>query len=169
MKSLLIATLFCLLFPGMGHTQIIESTPTSVTNVAIRVPTRLNVERTSNRISVTVDNRNYLECTNIVVQSGAGQAFELYVYGVGQSRPLKPPLVWGYSGGTDFNLGTCYLYNWKDGVPVPGKSYVVDVDLAVFEAPNTNFIVGNIPPISEMPTDKFCHVLWRGRLEQIVK
>jgi hypothetical protein len=135
----------------------------------IQVPTRLKVERTSHSISVTVDNRDYLECTNIVIQSGAGQAFELYVYPVGQSRPLKPPLVWGYSGGTDFNLGTHYLYTRKDGVPVPGKSYVVDVDLAVFEAAETNFILGDIPPISEMPTDKFCHILWRGHLEQIVK
>lgn len=126
--------------------------------VAIRVPTRINVERTSHRISVTIDNRNFLEWTNIVVQSGedVGQADELYVYPAGQSRPLKAtPYCFGYSGGMDFNLGTHYLNTSLGGIPAAGKSYVVDLDLALFETgprtstmfhafqtcPLTNFII----------------------------
>jgi hypothetical protein len=134
------------------------------------VPTRLNVERTSSRISVTIDNRNFLQWTNIVAQSGevTGQAYELYVYPTGLSRPLKPTPYYGYGGGLDFNLGTHYLNTSRDGIPITGKSYVVDMDLAVFETAPTNFSDG-IPRISTMSNNKLYHILWRGRLEQLVK
>ncbi len=95
------------------------------------VPTKLAVERTTDRLSITID-RDSFEPTEIMVGSRmlTGVRRELYVYRVGESRPAGSRLG---LGGADFNIGTDFVNAKLNGMPVPGEKYVVEMDLAIFE------------------------------------
>jgi hypothetical protein len=66
------------------------------------------------------------------------------------------------SGGLDFNLGVDYWHTKQDGIPVPGKKYVVEIDLTAFET--------DIPPQHDWePHGKNYKVLWQRTLIQSVE
>lgn len=85
---------------------------------------------------------------------------ELFVYPAGDARPSLGGR-WGL-GNLDFNLGTSILNAKQDGIPVPGKKYIVEMDLAIFET--------DIPPQhARTPYSKNYRVLWKRTLRQTVE
>jgi hypothetical protein len=124
------------------------------------VPTKLTIERTSDVISITVD-RDSFEPAEITVGSRmlTGVQRELYIYRVGEPRPARSRLG---LGGPDFNIGTDFVNAKLNGIPVPGESYVVEIDLAIFE--------------TDIPAQHFWSpeggkymVLWTRTLSQVVE
>ena len=155
-------------------TRLLFPTPSPNTNASpsirvpllVHVPTKLKIERTTDMLSVGIDNRNSLETTNLMVGTNmvTGIKSQLYVYPVGEARPV-PANDRGYgglAGGLDFNLGTTFLHPKPDGIPLPGIKYVVEVDLTAFETdiPGGHFW---------QPYSKNYKVLWRRTLKQIVE
>jgi hypothetical protein len=65
--------------------------------------------------------------------------------------------------GPEFNLGTSLLHTRPDGIPLPGKKYIVEVDLAVFET--------DVPPQHawQPQGSKNYKVLWQRTLKQTVE
>ena len=94
--------------------------------------------------------------TNMVT----GVESEFYVYPEGEPRPAN-----GGSGlgGTDFNLGTIFWHTKLDGIPLPGRKYVVESELAVFET--------DIPGqhMWSPQGSKNYKVLWQRTLKQTVE
>jgi hypothetical protein len=92
--------------------------------------------------------------TNMVT----GVESKFYVYSDGQPRPANG----GYGlGGIDFNLGTRFWHTKPDGIPLPGKKYVVEVELTIFET--------DIPPQHDWsPYGKNYKILWQRTLKQTV-
>jgi len=109
---------------------ITNANPSIRVPLLVHVPTKLKVERTTDMLSVEVD-RTSIEATNLMVGTNmvTGVHSKLYVYPEGESRPANGRYGWG----TSFNLGTSLLHTRPDGIPLPGKKYVVEVDLTVFE------------------------------------
>jgi hypothetical protein len=132
----------------------------------IHVPTELKierttVERTTDMLSVEI-NRSSLEATNLMVGTNMVTGVEsiLYIYPEGEPRPANG----GYGlGGTDFNLGTIFRHTKQEGIPLPGKKYVVELDLIVFET--------DIPSqhMWRPQGSKIYKVLWRRTLKQTVE
>jgi hypothetical protein len=77
--------------------------------IAIRVPTKLKIERTSDTLSETID-ANSFESTNLMVGTNmvTGVESKIYVYPEGESRSANSGL--GLSSGLDFNLGVRYWH-----------------------------------------------------------
>jgi len=124
----------------------------------VHVPTKLKIGRTTDMLSVKVD-QSSLEATNLMVGTNmvTGVQSEEYVFPEGEPRPANGR--YGL-GGTDFNLGTSFLHTRPDGIPLPGKKYVVEVDLAIFET--------DIPPQHEWaPTSKNYRILWKRTLTHL--
>jgi hypothetical protein len=130
--------------------------------VSIRVPTKLKIERTPDTLSETIDTNSF-ESTNLMVGTNmmTGVESKIYVYPEGESRPANGGL--GLSSGLDFNLGVVYWHTKQDGIPLPGKKYVVEIDLAAFET--------DIPPQHywNPQGSKNYKVLWQRTLKQIVE
>ena len=129
--------------------------------VSVRVPTKLKIERTSDTLSETIDTNSF-ESTNLMVGTNmvTGVESKIYVYPEGESRPANGGL--GLSSGLDFNLGVGYWHTKQDGIPLPGKKYVVEMDLAAFET--------DIPPQHDWePYGKNYKVLWRRTLKQTIE
>ena len=132
----------------------------------VHVPTKLKIERTTDMLSVGIENQSSLETTNLVIGTNmvTGVKSELYVYPVGEARPA-PANDRGYGGlasGLDFNLGTHILHTKPDGIPLPGIKYVVEVELTAFETdiPGGHFW---------KPYSKNYRVLWQRTLKQLVE
>ena len=89
-----------------------------------------------------------------------GVQHELFVYSEGDARP---PGGSGYGlSGLDFNLGTSILNMKHEGIPMPGKNYVVEMDLALFET--------DIPPQHMWsPYSKNYKILWKRTLRLTVE
>jgi hypothetical protein len=129
--------------------------------ISIRVPTKLKIERTSDMLSETIDTNSF-ESTNLMVGTNmvTGVESKIYVYPDGEPRPVDGGL--GLSGGLDFNLGMRFWHTKSDGIPLPGKTYVVEVELTAFET--------DIPPQHDWsPHGKNYKVLWRRTLKQTVE
>ena len=129
--------------------------------ISIRVPTKLKIERMSDTLSETIDTNSF-ESTNLMVGTNmvTGVESKIYVYPEGESRPANGGL--GLSSGFDFNLGVGYWHTKQDGIPLPGKKYVVEIDLAAFET--------DIPPQHDWePYGKNYKVLWRRTLKQTIE
>ena len=126
----------------------------------VHVPTKLKIERASDMLSVEID-KSSLEATNLMVGTNmvTGVENKVYVYPDGQPRPANG----GYGlGGTDFNLGTMIWHTKQDGIPLPGKKYVVEMELTVFET--------DIPPQHMWsPQGKNYKILWQQTLKQTIK
>jgi len=129
----------------------------------VQVPTQLKLERTTDLLSVGVDNENGLEATNLMVGTNmvTGVQSELYVHPVGEPRPVSGNGA-GLASGLHFNLGTHFLHIKPDGLPLPGVKYVVEMDLTVFE---TDKPAGH----RWSPQGKNYKVLWRRTLKQVVE
>jgi hypothetical protein len=140
---------------------ITNANPSIRLPLLVHVPTRLKIERTNDTLSVTID-RSSVEATNLLVGSNmvTGVESKMYVYAEGETRPTNGAL--GLTGGLDFNLGISYWHTKTDGIPVAGKKYVVEMELAAFET--------DIPPQHFWePHGKNYKVLWRRTLKQIVE
>jgi hypothetical protein len=130
--------------------------------VSVHVPTKLQIERTADMLSVTIDTNGF-ESTNLMVGTNMviGVQSESYIYPVREPRPAE----WLNSGlgGADFNLGTSFWHTKQDGIPLPGKKYVVEVELSVFET--------DIPPqhMWSPQGSKNFKILWRRTLKQTVE
>ena len=126
----------------------------------VHVPTKLKIGRASDTLSVEID-KSSLEATNLTVGTNmvTGVENKIYVYREGESRPANG----GYGlGGTDFNLGTMIWHTKQEGIPLPGKRYVVELELTVFET--------DIPPQHDWsPHGKNYKVLWQRTLKQTVQ
>jgi hypothetical protein len=127
----------------------------------VHVPTKLKIERASDTLSVEID-RSSLEATNLMVGTNmvTGVESKVYVYPDGEPRSANG----GYGlGGIDFNLGTRFWHTKPDGIPLPGKKYVIEVELTVFET--------DIPgqhDWSPQGSNNY-KILWRRTLKQVVK
>jgi hypothetical protein len=140
---------------------IADANPSIRHSISVRVPTRLKVERTADTLSVTI-NTNSFESANLTVGTNmvTGVQSKIYVYPEGEPRPANG----GFGlGGTDFNLGTIFRHTKQDGIPLPGKKYVVELDLILFET--------DIPPqhMWSPQGSKSYKVLWRRTLKQTVE
>jgi hypothetical protein len=130
--------------------------------ILVLVPTKLKTEQTTESLSVGFDT-NSLESTNLTVGANmlAGFQYEQYVYPAGEKRPAEGGLgLIGHVGG---NYSDVTYWNTKrDGIPLPGKEYVVEMDLAVFET--------DIPPQHEWQPQgsKNYKILWKRTLKQTV-
>jgi hypothetical protein len=140
---------------------ITNANPSIRCPISIRVPTKLKIERTSDTLSETIDTNSF-ESTNLMVGTNmvTGVESKIYAYPEGESRPVNGGL--GLSSGLDFNLGVRYWHTKQDGIPLPGKKYVVEIDLAAFET--------DIPPQHDWePYGKNYKVLWQRTLKQTVE
>jgi hypothetical protein len=129
--------------------------------VSVHVPAKLQIERTADMLSVEID-KSLLEATNLMVGTNmvTGVENKTYVYPAGESRTANGRL--GLSSGLDFNLGVCYWHTKQGGIPLPGKKYVVEIDLTAFET--------DIPPQHDWsPHGKNYKILWQRTLKQTVK
>jgi hypothetical protein len=127
----------------------------------VHVPSKLQIDRTADMLSVTIDTNGF-ESTNLTVGTNmvTGVESKVYVYPDGESRPVDGGE--GLSGGWDFNLGTRFWHTKPDGIPLPGKKYVVEVELTAFET--------DIPPQHDWsPHGKNYKILWQRTLKQVVK
>jgi hypothetical protein len=140
---------------------ITNANPSIRLPLLVHVPTRLKIERTNDTLSVTID-RSSVEATNLLVGSNMVTGVEniVYVYREGETRPTNGGM--GLNGGLDFNLSIGYWHTKTDGIPVAGKKYVVEMELAAFET--------DIPPQHDWdPHGKNYKILWRRTLKQIVE
>ena len=140
---------------------ITNANPSIRLPLLVHVPTKLKIERASDTLSVEID-KSSLEATNLMVGMNmvTGVESKLYIYPVGEPRPGE----WLNSGlgGADFNLGTSFWHTKQDGIPLPGKKYVVEMELTVFET--------DIPPQHDWsPHGKNYKVLWQRTLKQTVE
>jgi hypothetical protein len=130
--------------------------PSVRTQWFVKVPTKLLLARTTNTLSVAID-RSSFEPTNIMVgeKMVTGVRSEVFVYPEGSAKPSQAG-SFGLTSALDFNLGTSYL-NAKEGIPVPGKKYLVELDLSIFET--------DIPSQHMWsPQSKNYRVLWKRTL-----
>ena len=152
--------------PGPWHgfpilPPITNANPAIRLPLLVHVPTKLKIERASDTLSMEID-KSSLEATNLMVGTNlvTGVESKVYVYPDGQPRPVDGGQ--GLSGGLDFNLGAIYWHTRSDGLPLPGKKYVVELELTVFET--------DIPPQHAWsPYGKNYKVLWQRTLKQIVE
>jgi hypothetical protein len=140
---------------------ITNSNPSIRCPISVHVPTKLKIERTSDTLSETIDTNSF-ESTNLMVGTNmvTGVEGKIYVYPEGESRPANGGD--SLSSGLDFNLGVDYWHTKQDGIPVPGKKYVVEIDLAAFET--------DIPPQHDWePYGNNYKILWQRTLKQTVE
>jgi hypothetical protein len=105
-----------------------DANPEVRTKRTFQVPTRLEVKRTANRISVSVD-PNSLETIELGVgqKMVAGFKHETFVVSAGKRKQLG----WGLGGTAD--IGTSHFTRKLDGIPKPGEKYVIEITVVVFE------------------------------------
>lgn len=102
----------------------------------IDVPTRLEVHRTSTTITIRAD-KQALQSIPLTFDPTmtTGTMAEWQIYPAGVSRPTQPGSI-QLNGGTDFAKMGDYIVNPGDrDFPIPGKQFVVEIDLTVFETP----------------------------------
>jgi hypothetical protein len=150
-------------WPGFPtFSPITNADPTILHQISIRVPTKLKIERTTDTLSVAID-KNSFESTNLMVGTNMVTGFraECYVFPIGESRPTnRSRMVQG--GVLDFNSFTCVCQPKLDGIPLAGKKYIVEIDLAIFET--------DIPSQHMwMPESKKYKVIWQRTLKQVVQ
>jgi hypothetical protein len=130
--------------------------------VQVHVPQRLKIVRSPSKVTVAID-RNSLEPAQLMVNRNLaiGVMQALRVCPANAPRPSSPDRI-GVSSGTDFNLGTDIL-NAKDrNFPVPGKPFVIEMDLTVFETP--------VPPQHTWPLiiGTNYRILWQRVMKVII-
>ena len=99
----------------------------------IRVPTKLRIERTPDVVKVKVD-RDSLEPVKLTIDEGmvVGSKSELRVYPAGKPRPALAQRS-GVTEGADFDSGDDILNAGERTFPVPNNKYIVEIALTFFE------------------------------------
>ena len=95
-----------------------------------------------------------------------GAKYEIRVWGEGEPRPVESNAGAGMAGPVNPS-DPGYLKDWSNvlnraqgGIPVPGKSYVIEYDVTVFET--------DIPAQHFWnPVSKKYKVLWEGKVQSV--
>lgn len=100
--------------------------------LSVRVPAALAVTRSMGALSVAVDPRSFAT-TGLATRAGSvvGVQADVLVFAVGQPRAIVQRHA--VRSGTDFGVAS---YTWnaaRDGLPTPGATYVVEMQLVLFE------------------------------------
>jgi hypothetical protein len=143
-----------------------DADPSIRHDVIVAVPARLSVERTPDRLIVGFDLTS-AESVKITLgdRMTMGVKWELRVWGEGEARPVEANGGVGLGGPvTSSDLGLqsdkTFLNRAQGGIPVPGKSYIVEEDVSVFET--------DIPAQHMWsPTSKKYRVLWEGKVQYV--
>jgi hypothetical protein len=100
--------------------------------LSVHVPAALRIERGLDTLSVSIDETS-LAPTDVTADPGMvlGVETDTYVFPLGQPRPSAGRH--GLASSTDFDLGVDTWNAAQDGVPAPGKRYVVEMDMVLFE------------------------------------
>lgn len=141
-------------------TPIADANPDVRHDVVVQIPANLAITRTADSLSIATDRTKSNPATISVGQNMiTGLESRLFAYPKDGPRPPKPG---GHGlGGTDFNIGTSILNTKTDGIPVPGKSYVVEIEWTIFET--------DVPPQHHwLPKSGKYKVILEGTLKQIV-
>lgn len=106
--------------------------------IEVPMPTRLNVQRTESRISVSYDLSSQRKL-KVAVENGKfiGIKDEMRVYAKGAARPQSAGSI-SYASIEDpptssFLKSATFLNRIPDGIPVPGKTYMIERDISLFE------------------------------------
>ncbi len=134
------------------------------------MPARLNVQRTSSRLSVSYDLASLRKAKVTVGKKMAiGIRDELRVYEKGKGRPLQ---CRSFSEGSinekesDIPLSDPNILNStesltivQDGIPAPGKHYIIEHDIRLFET--------DVPPqhMWNPENSRRYRVLWERKLK----
>jgi len=126
--------------------------------LTVRVPAALTLARALHTLTIEVDPAS-LAATQVAVDPGMflGVEREVTVFAQGQVRPA--PSRFGFSWGTDFDLGTDTWTTAQDRIPEPGVKYVAEMQLVLFET--------DVPPgdLHDPHAGKY-KVLWTRTLQQ---
>jgi hypothetical protein len=144
-----------------------DADPSVRHEVVVPMPTRLSIERTPDRISVGFDSASP-QSVKIMVGKlmSIGVKYEMRVYGEGEARPVEANGGVGLAGVNEpinpnvkavLTNGKAFLNRAQGGIPAPGKSYVIEEDISIFETdiPAQHF---------SSPTSKKYKVLWENKL-----
>jgi hypothetical protein len=124
----------------------------------VRVPSALTIGRSIDALSITVDPAS-LASTQVIAAPGMviGMEREVFVFPEGQPRP--PLGRGGLVRGADFTASTDTWTRKRDGLPLPGTQYVVEMQFALFET--------DVPPATPWnPHVGTYRVLWSRTLRQ---
>ena len=148
-----------------------EYPPTSDADPSVRhelevpMPTHLSVQRTANRLSIAFDPAAQRKVKITVGRKMTlGVKYELRVYAKGDARPVDSGGV-GYAGFNEpdvpsdlgFLNGVTFLTRAHDGIPAPGKRYVIEEDVSLFET--------DVPPQHMWnPNTRRYRLLWEEKL-----
>jgi hypothetical protein len=100
--------------------------------IAVRVPAALSIARAIDALSVAVDPAA-LALTQVTADAGMviGVEREVFVFPAGRDRPALGRR--GVTQNADFTTTTDTWNAKRDGIPVPGMQYAVEVQFALFE------------------------------------
>jgi hypothetical protein len=127
-------------------------------HLAVRVPAALQITRAIDALSVTADAASFAS-TYVTVESArsVGVEREVLVFPQGQPRPAAGRR--SVAPGTDFAAATDSWTTARDGIPVSGTLYTVEVRLVLFET--------DVPPTNGWdPHVGRYEVLWARTLSQ---
>jgi hypothetical protein len=143
-----------------------DADPSIRHDVVVAVPSRLSVERTPDRLIVGFDATS-AESVKITLgdRMTMGVKNELRVWEEGGARPVEANGGVGLGGpvtSSDLGLhsGKNFLNRAQGGIPMPGRNYVIEEDVSIFET--------DIPAQHMWsPTSKKYSVLWEGKIQYI--
>jgi hypothetical protein len=152
------------LFPEYPPTA--DADPSIRHEVEVPMPTRLSVQRMQSRLSVSFDLASPRKVKIAVGRKmSIGVKYELRVYEKGDARPQDA--VVGYAGVREpvitsspgFLSGTTFFNSGQGGIPAPGKRYIVEEDISLFET--------DVPPqhMWNVASGGRYRVLWRKKLK----
>jgi hypothetical protein len=151
--------------PGPGFPvlpRIADADPSVIHEVDARIPTALSVTRTPDQLSYQFD-RASSQTVKIMVGKNmvTGVRAEFRVYPQGTAPPQQPA-IWLGEGLGGFNSGAFFMNRTRDGIPLPGVTYTIEADIAIFE---TDIPTQHTWSPTGSPNYK---VLWRTTLKQLV-
>jgi hypothetical protein len=145
-----------------------DADPSIRHEVVIPMPTRLSVERESNRLSVGFDLSSPRRVKITVGKKmSIGVKYEMRVYAKSEARPQEPSGI-GYAeikepvtlSEAGFLNGRAFLNRAECGIPAPGKRYVIEEDVAIYET--------DIPAQHlRFPESGRYRVLWAEKLKTV--
>jgi len=133
-----------------GYSPTADADPSVRHEVIVPMPTRLSVERKSDRLSVGFDLASPRKVKITVGKKmSIGVKYEVRVYAQGDARPQNPSRV-GYASIKEpvtpsepgFLNERDFLNGAEGGIPVPGKRYVVEEYVSIFETDIPHSICG---------------------------
>jgi hypothetical protein len=100
--------------------------------VAVRVPGALTIARALDSLSVSIDPASLTQ-TEVAADPGMVLGVETHVTVFPRGLRGSSLGRHGLASGADFDLGADTWNRIQDGIPVPGTSYVAEMQLVLFE------------------------------------